>query len=72
MVDAEEINKLKLSLGLSHTMNHQDYGEKVARKSELLWEMRKIFEELGIAYHLPTKEVYCHTNLPTESKMDTL
>lgn len=68
----EEINKLKLSLGLSHTMNHQDYGEKVARKSELLWEMRKIFEELGIAYHLPTKEVYCHKNLPIESKMDTL
>ncbi|CAK9234871.1 unnamed protein product [Sphagnum troendelagicum] len=72
VVDVEEINKLKLSLGLSHTMNHQDYGEKVARKSELLWEMRKIFEELGITYHLPTKEVYCHTNLPIESKMDTL
>ncbi|CAM6025504.1 unnamed protein product [Sphagnum balticum] len=56
VVDVEEINKLKLSLGVSHTMNYQDYGEKVERKSELLWEMRKIFEELGIAYHLPTKE----------------
>ncbi len=67
MVDVEEINKLKLSLGVSHTMNYQDYGEKVARKSELLSEMRKIFKELGIAYHLPTKEVYCHTNLPIAS-----
>ncbi|CAM6034245.1 unnamed protein product [Sphagnum compactum] len=66
-VDVEEINKLKLSLGLSHTMNYQDYGEKVARKSELLLEMKKIFEEMGIGYHLPTKEVYCHTNVPIES-----
>jgi hypothetical protein len=72
VVDVEEINKLKLSLGLSHTMSYQDYGEKVERKSELLWEMRKIFEELGIAYHLPTKEVFCHTNIPIESKMGTL
>ncbi len=71
-MDVEEINKLKLSLGVSHTMNYQDYGEKMERKSELLREMRKIFKELGIEYHLPTKEVCCHTNLPIESKMDTL
>lgn len=58
VLDLVEVNKMKLCLGLSHTMNHQDFGEKVSRRSDLLWEMKKLFEELNIEYHLPTQEVH--------------
>ena len=56
-----ESGKLQLSLGLSHTMNHQNFGEKVARRSELMWEMKRLFEELAIEYHLPPQEMHVKT-----------
>lgn len=58
VVDLVEMHQLKLSLGLSHTMNYQDMGEIVNRKSDLMWEMKRLFEELGIEYHLPPQEVH--------------
>jgi hypothetical protein len=68
VVDLSEGGKMKLSLGLSHTMNYQDFGEKVARRSELMWELKRLFEELKIEYHLPPQEVHLRTltdlNLP--------
>ncbi len=68
VVDLSEGGKMKLSLGLSHTMNYQDFGEKVARRSELIWELKRLFEELKIEYHLPPQEVHLRTltnlNLP--------
>lgn len=42
-------------------MNHQNFGEKVARRSELMWEMKRLFEELAIEYHLPPQEMYVKT-----------
>lgn len=61
-----EGGKLKLSLGLSHTMNHQNFGEKVARRSDLMWELKRIFEELAIEYILPPQQVHVKT-LPGSS-----
>lgn len=61
------MHQLKLSLGLTHTINHQDFGEKMSRKSDLLWEMKKIFEDLHIDYHLQPQDIILHTgtnNLP--------
>lgn len=53
-----EHGRLELVLGLTHTMNFQNFGEKTARRSEIILEMKKGFEELGIEYHLPTQEVH--------------
>jgi len=46
-----------MTLCVQHTMNHQNYGEKSARRSELVFELKKIFQNLGIEYHLLPQEV---------------
>ncbi|XP_075673561.1 mechanosensitive ion channel protein 6-like [Castanea sativa] len=48
----EELHRLRLALWLTHKMNHQDMGEKFARRSLLIEEMFKIFRELDIQYRL--------------------
>jgi len=53
-----ETGRLELVLGLTHTMNYQNFGEKVARRSELILEMKRLFEDLKIDYHLPPQEVH--------------
>lgn len=61
ILDIVEMHQLKLSLGLTHTINHQDFNEKLSRKSDLLWEMKKIFEDLHIEYHLQPQDIILHT-----------
>ncbi|CAK9195333.1 unnamed protein product [Sphagnum troendelagicum] len=61
ILDIVEMHQLLLSLGLTHTINHQDFGEKMSRKSDLLWEMKKIFEDLHIDYHLQPQDIILHT-----------
>lgn len=56
--EIENVDKMKMSLCVQHTMNHQNYGEKSARRSELVFELKKIFENLGIKYHLLPQEVH--------------
>ncbi|KAJ8648366.1 hypothetical protein MRB53_001389 [Persea americana] len=56
--EIENMNKMKMALFVKHTMNHQDIGEKNNRRSELLFELKKIFEELKIKYHLLPQEVH--------------
>lgn len=48
---------MKLSLGLKHTVNYQDFGEIIKRRSELLLEIKFNLMELGIEYRLPAQEV---------------
>ncbi|XAR69187.1 hypothetical protein NMG60_11000677 [Bertholletia excelsa] len=55
--EIEDTNKMTLALGLQHTINHQNYGERSIRMSEVLVELKKIFESLGIKYHLPPQEL---------------
>ncbi|XP_057490031.1 mechanosensitive ion channel protein 6-like [Actinidia eriantha] len=50
--DVEDMNRLKISLWLSHRMNHQDMGERWARRALLVEEMIKIFRELDIEYRM--------------------
>lgn len=52
MRDIEDLNRLKFSVWLSHTINHQNMGEKWARRALLLEEMVKIFKELDIEYRM--------------------
>ncbi|PON87490.1 Mechanosensitive ion channel [Trema orientale] len=56
--EIDNVNKLKMGLYVQHTMNHQNYGEKSSRKSELVLELKKIFESLRIKYHLLPQEVH--------------
>ncbi|GFY96770.1 mechanosensitive channel of small conductance-like 10 [Actinidia rufa] len=55
--EIENVNKIKMALFFNHTMNFQNYGEKSKRKSELVIEIKKFFEELGIKYDLLPQEV---------------
>ncbi|KAL6974587.1 hypothetical protein U1Q18_028771, partial [Sarracenia purpurea var. burkii] len=56
--DIEDVNKMKMGLYVNHTINFQNYGEKNNRRSDLVFELKKIFEELGIKYHLLPQEVH--------------
>ncbi|KAK4480149.1 hypothetical protein RD792_013207 [Penstemon davidsonii] len=55
--EIENINKIKMALFFNHTMNFQDYSEKNRRRTDLVLEMKKIFEELNIRYDLLPQEV---------------
>ncbi|XP_022732422.1 LOW QUALITY PROTEIN: mechanosensitive ion channel protein 10-like [Durio zibethinus] len=55
--EIENVNKLKMALYCNHTMNFQDFREKNRRKSELVIELKRIFEELGIRYNFLPQHV---------------
>ncbi|KAF2306774.1 hypothetical protein GH714_021300 [Hevea brasiliensis] len=48
----------ELTLCVQQTINHQNFGEKEHRRSELVFELKKIFENLGIRYHLLPQEIH--------------
>ncbi|KAL6995927.1 hypothetical protein U1Q18_006061 [Sarracenia purpurea var. burkii] len=50
--DVVDMNKLNISVWLSHRMNHQDMGERWIRRAFLVEEMIKIFRELDIEYRM--------------------
>lgn len=56
--EIEDVNKMTMGLYVSHTINFQNYGEKSSRRSELVFELKKIFEELAIKYSLLPQEVH--------------
>ncbi|GAY43170.1 hypothetical protein KPL70_012298 [Citrus sinensis] len=41
--EIENVDKMKMAVCVSHTMNHQNYGEKSSRRSELVFELKKRF-----------------------------
>ncbi|XVE70850.1 hypothetical protein DITRI_Ditri10aG0103700 [Diplodiscus trichospermus] len=55
--EIENLNKLKMALFCNHTMNFQDFREKNRRRTELVIELKRIFEELGIRYNLLPQHV---------------
>ncbi|XP_030525470.1 mechanosensitive ion channel protein 6-like [Rhodamnia argentea] len=50
--EIEDLNRVLMSVWLTHRMNHQDMGEKFVRRALLVEEMIKIFKELDIEYRL--------------------
>lgn len=56
--DIVDLNKMKMALCVTHTINHQNYGERNIRITELILEMKRIFETLGIKYHLLPQEIH--------------
>ncbi|OIT08472.1 PREDICTED: mechanosensitive ion channel protein 8-like [Nicotiana attenuata] len=67
MRDVENLNGIKWSVWPSHTMNHQDMGERWARRALLLEEMVKIFRELDIQYRMLPLDVNISTLPPLSS-----
>lgn len=55
--EIENVSSIKMAICFNHTMNFQDYGEKNRRRSELVLEVKRIFEELHIIYTLLPQEV---------------
>lgn len=68
--EIENVNKLKMALYCNHTMNFQEYGEKNKRRSELVIEIKKMFEELNIKYFLLPQKVHL-AHIETESTTAT-
>ena len=56
--EIENVDKMKMALCVKHTMNHQNYGEKNSRRSDLVLELKMIFENLGIKYNFLPQEVH--------------
>ncbi|XP_077234824.1 mechanosensitive ion channel protein 10-like [Tasmannia lanceolata] len=56
--EIEDVNKMKIALYVLHTINYQNFPERNNRRSDLLFELKKIFENLGIKYHLLPQEVH--------------
>ncbi|KAJ0090311.1 hypothetical protein Patl1_13799 [Pistacia atlantica] len=56
--EIENVNKIKIGLYCTHTMNFQEFGEKNKRRSELVIELKRIFEELNIKYNLLPQQVH--------------
>ncbi|KAK2974268.1 hypothetical protein RJ640_016754 [Escallonia rubra] len=61
------LNILKMSLWPKHRMNHQDMGEKFARRTLLIEEIVKIFKELDFEYHLRPIDIHVRSLPPMES-----
>nr|XP_043607095.1 mechanosensitive ion channel protein 6-like [Erigeron canadensis] len=61
--DVEDMNRIKMSIWLSHRMNFQDMGERWVRRALLVEEMIKIFKDLDIEYRMLPLDVNVR-NLP--------
>ncbi|KAL0346738.1 UNVERIFIED_CONTAM: Mechanosensitive ion channel protein 10 [Sesamum calycinum] len=57
MKEIVDVNKMIMALYVSHTINFQNAGERGNRRSDLVFELKKIFEEIGIKYRLLPQEV---------------
>lgn len=67
--EIENVNKIKMTLFVNHTINFQDYAEKTNRRTELVLELKKMFEDLVITYYLLPQEVQLCNNTTSSSMM---
>ncbi|KAM6541890.1 hypothetical protein CsatB_006337 [Cannabis sativa] len=58
VIEIENGNKLKMALYVNHTINFQEFGEKNQRRTELVMEVKRAFEELNIKCHLLPKTIH--------------
>lgn len=69
--DIVRLNQMNMALYVNHTINFQNYGEKSCRRTELVLQLKKIFEELDIKYHLLPQEVHLKSVDSTPTKFPT-
>ncbi|XP_021901987.1 mechanosensitive ion channel protein 10-like [Carica papaya] len=55
--EIENVNKMKMAVFFTHTINFQNYGDKISRRSELVLQLKNIFEDLNIMYQLLPQKV---------------
>nr|WGO49546.1 mechanosensitive ion channel protein A052810 [Torenia fournieri] len=55
--EIERVDHLKMALCVQHTINHQNYGDRNIRITELILELKKIFENLNIKFSLLPQEI---------------
>jgi hypothetical protein len=65
--EIENVNKIKMGVYVTHTMNFQEFAEKNKRRSELVMEVKKIFEELNIRYNLIPQGVHLRHLEPADT-----
>ncbi|KAF4375762.1 hypothetical protein F8388_014484 [Cannabis sativa] len=58
VIEIENGNKLKMALYVNHTINFQEFGEKNRRRTELVMEVKRAFEELNIKCHLLPETIH--------------
>ncbi|PKA49967.1 Mechanosensitive ion channel protein 10 [Apostasia shenzhenica] len=56
--DIVNVNKMNMVLYVKHTMNYQNIVEKNSRRTDLILELKKIFEELSVQYNLLPQAVH--------------
>ncbi|KAF2287159.1 hypothetical protein GH714_038507 [Hevea brasiliensis] len=55
--EIEDVNKMKVALFVNHTINFHYFSKRAKRRSELVLQMKQIFEELKIEYNLLPQQV---------------
>ncbi|CAL0316232.1 unnamed protein product [Lupinus luteus] len=64
--DCEQLNMVRMAVWPRHKMNFQDMGERYLRRSLLIEEMIKIFQELDLQYRLLPLDISIRS-MPTTS-----
>lgn len=70
--EIENVNKMRMALYVNHTINFQNSGDRGNRRSDLVFELKKCFEDLGIKYHLLPQQVHLSYVGTTASVAPTL
>ncbi|KAI5445548.1 Mechanosensitive ion channel protein 10, variant 3 [Lathyrus oleraceus] len=70
--DIENVNKMKMVLYVTHTINFQNSGDKNNRRSELVLELKRILEDLDIKYNLLPQEVRLNHVRSQDNKAETV
>ncbi|WCJ32323.1 Mechanosensitive ion channel family protein [Euphorbia peplus] len=65
--ELENLNMIRMAVWFSHTINHQDMGEKYIRRSLLIEEMVKIFRELDMQYRMLPLDINVRALPPVSS-----
>lgn len=59
--DLEGLNSLKMAVWMSHKINHQNMGERWARRCLLIEEIVKILKEVDIEYRMIPLDINVRT-----------
>ncbi|XP_050220243.1 mechanosensitive ion channel protein 10-like [Mercurialis annua] len=56
--EIENVNKLKMAIYCSQTINFQDWPVKSGRRSDFVFALKTMLEELEIKYYLPPQQIH--------------
>ncbi|KAI9123577.1 hypothetical protein K1719_004877 [Acacia pycnantha] len=65
--ELEQLNMIRISIWPTHRMNHQDMGERFVRRSLVIEELLRIFQEIDIQYRLLPLDINIRS-MPTTSE----